>query len=620
MVTAFSQKLGWKSFEILVSQFQDRLHFGIQSELLDLMKLQSLNALRARAIFNMGIETISQLATADIFTIENALNSAIPFQSDKVREGENVFEANRRNNLKRIWITGKDGVSAKEAAELLILEARTYLQNEIGISEVKWTSQQTQRNFQEKNVERHSTSQIQEYNITSTVQINTTLNNTQDIIDMKNNESKIQSILSPKSGESISPQHSTPISLKKVNSIHIELIDSKNKLSFLEESLLSISNSNNSADCHKEKPILQFSERDSIFINNLSKSLSLFEDSLTIDTQLCDILDSKKINLKEQNSNDNIEPNIIRLTNAIKKNSFSIKEAFSMSFEMNDSNGVTDKKIVINSSSDYVVPDSQFNIESNAQNDKRNVFLSRNCKKRKLSFENSFFLDKSSFESPNTVVNRSPFKHMKISDSFHKSQSKQDEFDITSNESFIDVSSAFTEKSKKSTLSLIKYLDCSDLCTFNKIRQHMFLANKFSMFVSFEEITDIDPERQIGYNIMNKGTNRQIDKDKIEHGNCKYFTKGISIFIEEFGVMYINLQSNIVDKVYKDAVLTTLRKMLTDKNKKVIIYDSKKTFSVLYKCFDIKISCQWEDPLIADWLLDSECLLKPLLKMVFFFL
>ncbi|KAJ8727413.1 hypothetical protein PYW07_001532 [Mythimna separata] len=43
MVTAFCRQLGWKNMEMLISQFQDRLHFGIHSELLELMKLPSLN-------------------------------------------------------------------------------------------------------------------------------------------------------------------------------------------------------------------------------------------------------------------------------------------------------------------------------------------------------------------------------------------------------------------------------------------------------------------------------------------------------------------------------------------------------------------------------------------------
>ena len=38
MVTAFTHKLGWLNMELLVGQFQDRLQFGVQRELVDLCR------------------------------------------------------------------------------------------------------------------------------------------------------------------------------------------------------------------------------------------------------------------------------------------------------------------------------------------------------------------------------------------------------------------------------------------------------------------------------------------------------------------------------------------------------------------------------------------------------
>lgn len=80
MVTAFCRRLQWSSLELLVSQFQDRLQFGVQRELCDLMRLDGLNGLRARALFDAGICTIADLAAADVCAVENALNKAVPFQ------------------------------------------------------------------------------------------------------------------------------------------------------------------------------------------------------------------------------------------------------------------------------------------------------------------------------------------------------------------------------------------------------------------------------------------------------------------------------------------------------------------------------------------------------------
>lgn len=65
--------------ELIIEQFQDRLHFGAHRELLDLLRLPSLNGPRARALYNAGITTLSELTTADVLVVENALHSAVPF-------------------------------------------------------------------------------------------------------------------------------------------------------------------------------------------------------------------------------------------------------------------------------------------------------------------------------------------------------------------------------------------------------------------------------------------------------------------------------------------------------------------------------------------------------------
>lgn len=138
MVTAFCHQLGWKNMEMLISQFQDRLQFGIHSELLDLMKLPSLNGVRARTLFNAGFETIASIASAESNVIENILHKSVPFQSEKEREGDDDVEVRKRNKMKNIWITGYCGLTAREAAENLILEARKYVVHEIGGAEIKW--------------------------------------------------------------------------------------------------------------------------------------------------------------------------------------------------------------------------------------------------------------------------------------------------------------------------------------------------------------------------------------------------------------------------------------------------------------------------------------------------
>lgn len=80
MLTIFCNKLGWYNLELLFSQFQKRVHFGIQPELCDLIQLSALNAQRARVLYNAGYETISSLASADPGELELVLCNAGSFE------------------------------------------------------------------------------------------------------------------------------------------------------------------------------------------------------------------------------------------------------------------------------------------------------------------------------------------------------------------------------------------------------------------------------------------------------------------------------------------------------------------------------------------------------------
>ncbi|XP_048517426.1 DNA polymerase theta-like [Dendroctonus ponderosae] len=141
MVTAFSKQLGWASLEILLAQFQDRMQFGVSRDLLDLMRLPSLNGKLARILYKAGVETVIELANRDVAYIENILCRAGPFESAKERDGESKTDTNDRNKFRTVWITGKEGLTEREAAQLLVNNARNYLVIEVGLKEAKWNSQ-----------------------------------------------------------------------------------------------------------------------------------------------------------------------------------------------------------------------------------------------------------------------------------------------------------------------------------------------------------------------------------------------------------------------------------------------------------------------------------------------
>ncbi|KAF5305477.1 hypothetical protein FQA39_LY01568 [Lamprigera yunnana] len=138
MLTTFSRQLGWSSMEILIAQFQDRLQFGVSRDLLDLMRLSLLNGPRARILYNGGIESLVHLASSDVTIIENLLYKLSPFESEKGREGECEYDVNKRNKMRTIWITGREGLTASEAAGILVKEARRYLKLELGLTEANW--------------------------------------------------------------------------------------------------------------------------------------------------------------------------------------------------------------------------------------------------------------------------------------------------------------------------------------------------------------------------------------------------------------------------------------------------------------------------------------------------
>ncbi|XP_043272294.1 DNA polymerase theta [Venturia canescens] len=138
MVTQFCKKLGWDCMELLIGQFQARLQFGVCRELLDLLRLPTLNGLRARSLYKEGITSVSELAVANVLDVERGLHKALPFESGKEYNGEDKFDAAKRNKIRSVFVTGRDGLTIHEAAIILVTEARTFLQNELGLDDLQW--------------------------------------------------------------------------------------------------------------------------------------------------------------------------------------------------------------------------------------------------------------------------------------------------------------------------------------------------------------------------------------------------------------------------------------------------------------------------------------------------
>ncbi|XP_055500258.1 DNA polymerase theta [Leucoraja erinacea] len=142
MVTVFSNRLGWHNMELLLSQFQSRLSFGVQRQLCELVRVSLLNAQRARALYNAGYCTISELAQGSPTNVETALRNAVPFKSSRTAVDESEYEAQERRRTRCIWVSGRKALTEREAAVLIIHEARSLLQRDLASMGIEWNHEQ----------------------------------------------------------------------------------------------------------------------------------------------------------------------------------------------------------------------------------------------------------------------------------------------------------------------------------------------------------------------------------------------------------------------------------------------------------------------------------------------
>lgn len=117
IVTNFCKSLQWHLLALILDQFQERLYFGIHPDLIELMKIPSMNSRIARAFFKNGIQKLSKLASTKKSFVDTILNDL----------GENFF------------VMGKSlKCSTDELADLLISDARHHIKGELGLHDLAW--------------------------------------------------------------------------------------------------------------------------------------------------------------------------------------------------------------------------------------------------------------------------------------------------------------------------------------------------------------------------------------------------------------------------------------------------------------------------------------------------
>ncbi|KAL9969374.1 hypothetical protein ACROYT_G021583 [Oculina patagonica] len=146
MVTVFCGKLGWTNIELLLSQFQSRLSFGVERDLCDLVRISLLNAARARMLYNAGYHTIASVAAAPPSEIENILHNAAPFVSGRKRGQETETEVRERSEARVIWVAGRRGLTEGAAAKLIVAEAKQLLQADVAQLGIQWKPPESDEN------------------------------------------------------------------------------------------------------------------------------------------------------------------------------------------------------------------------------------------------------------------------------------------------------------------------------------------------------------------------------------------------------------------------------------------------------------------------------------------
>uniref|UniRef100_A0A669QRV1 DNA polymerase theta n=1 Tax=Phasianus colchicus TaxID=9054 RepID=A0A669QRV1_PHACC len=138
MVTVFCNRLGWHNMEVLLSQFQSRLTFGVHRELCDLVRISLLNAQRARMLYNAGFVTVAELAKASPGDVATALKNSVPFKSGRRAVDEDEESVEERRTVRSFWMAGMKGLTESEAASLIVEEARELLQQDLAAMGVQW--------------------------------------------------------------------------------------------------------------------------------------------------------------------------------------------------------------------------------------------------------------------------------------------------------------------------------------------------------------------------------------------------------------------------------------------------------------------------------------------------
>eukprot|EP01083_Nonionella_stella_P068581 182254_1 len=94
-LSVFCIKLNWNCMAQIIAHFSQRLSYGVESELLPLMKISHMKAFRARMLYKYGLTTLQQIAEASLETIILALSSQSKFSTNDMQKKLIVINAQK---------------------------------------------------------------------------------------------------------------------------------------------------------------------------------------------------------------------------------------------------------------------------------------------------------------------------------------------------------------------------------------------------------------------------------------------------------------------------------------------------------------------------------------------
>ncbi|XP_050442500.1 DNA polymerase theta [Adelges cooleyi] len=688
MVTQFCKRLGWSSLELLISQFAERLQFGVQRQLVELLRLDCLNSITARALYKAEIHNIPELALADIRVVQRALAKAVPYQNitnNNTDEGE---------NRKNIWLAGRFALNEKEAAMFIVNEARHLLKRELGLKTASWiedcnanktleesfnsvkirpttsrdvTIIENSQEIKESSVHL-SNEDAQVFNVSrKSVELFTEteiINNEQqeikskdykreslDLFDGSFEQTKISITVI---GQNKSLSHSEKLI---ANSYRTELVYIKTPQEHEEnwdcniggESILELSQRDVGSrkrkreDCPQENGIVEeHHQKKCKKVEETSpESCDMFEstmfpDSLIINTQLDKLINkidtkdvtvtAKSIELSDslirvafQNSfnsmtsttNNNHKETVDKneaisesLLNAAFQNSFD-----SMAFNTVQNNNTIINNKMLNSFKEEMSDSVMKSVFQNSFNSMANPIQGNNVanktfyvKKDEMSqsvFKNSFSCMANTIICPNKAkVVDMTCDDLVISDSEDMIAGSQDT--VSSGPSPRKESPMKPDANANSIrfdnwAYKTKVIENTDLFAkdfFPEIRQR----KEVTLSLNICKVTNV--ENRIGPRVVR----RNLEQDKISsYTYDNQVFRGFAItWYKQRVVHYADL-----NKIGPSGV-SLLRKLLTNKNLTINMYDAKSSYKMISQLCDINAVCKFRDPSVADWLISGQ--------------